>query len=66
MKFINIYFSDDKKIFEGLEESDLLQPGEQPNFTWLRDGQPFDPEERFKVLFKVCFKMKFLFNIHLF
>lgn len=27
-----------------------LQPGEKPNFSWLRDGKPFDPEERFKVL----------------
>ncbi|XP_075215546.1 obscurin isoform X5 [Lycorma delicatula] len=44
--------TDEKKLFEGLEESELLAPGETPHFTWLRDGQPFDPEERFKVLFK--------------
>ncbi|XP_054277504.1 obscurin-like isoform X6 [Macrosteles quadrilineatus] len=44
--------TDDKKLFEGLEDAELLQPGEQPNFTWLRDGKPFDPEDRFKVLFK--------------
>uniref|UniRef100_A0A1B6FN80 Obscurin n=1 Tax=Cuerna arida TaxID=1464854 RepID=A0A1B6FN80_9HEMI len=48
----NVTVTDDKKLFEGLEEADLLKPGEQPNFTWLRDGKPFDPEDRFKVLFK--------------
>ncbi|XP_049774558.1 obscurin [Schistocerca cancellata] len=42
----------EKKIFAGLESAGLLQPGEEPKFTWLRDGKPFDPEERFKVLFK--------------
>ncbi|XP_049949485.1 obscurin isoform X3 [Schistocerca serialis cubense] len=42
----------EKKIFAGLETAGLLQPGEEPKFTWLRDGKPFDPEERFKVLFK--------------
>lgn len=45
--------ADDKKLFEGLEDSELLKPGEQPNFTWLRDGKPFDPEDRFKVIFQV-------------
>lgn len=48
-----LFVLDDKKLFEGLENAELLQPGEQPNFTWLRDGKPFDPEDRFKVLFKV-------------
>lgn len=43
---------DEKEIFKGLGSS-LLQPGEEAQFQWLRDGQPFDPEERFKVLFKV-------------
>ncbi|XP_066587330.1 obscurin isoform X6 [Prorops nasuta] len=43
--------TDEKAIFAGLPEG-LLAPGEEPQFTWLRDGQPFDPEERFKVLFK--------------
>ncbi|XP_049802568.1 obscurin isoform X4 [Schistocerca nitens] len=42
----------EKKIFAGLESAGLLQPGEEPKFTWLRDGKPFDPEERFNVLFK--------------
>lgn len=50
-----LFVLDDKKLFEGLEDAELLQPGEQPNFTWLRDGKPFDPEDRFKVLFKVNF-----------
>jgi hypothetical protein len=44
--------SGEKEIFKGLGSS-LLQPGEEAHFQWLRDGQPFDPEERFKVLFKV-------------
>lgn len=26
--------------------------GEEPTFTWFRAGQEFDPEDRFKVLFK--------------
>lgn len=45
-----IFFLDDKKVFAGLEHTHLLQPGEKPEFSWLRDGKPFDPEERFKVL----------------
>lgn len=43
--------TEDKPMFPGLPEG-LLEPGEEPQFTWLRDGQPFDPEERFKVLFR--------------
>jgi hypothetical protein len=27
-------------------------PGEEPTFTWFKSGQEFDPEGRFKVLFK--------------
>ncbi|CAK9822500.1 Unc-89 [Anthophora retusa] len=41
--------SDDKMLY--LPE-DFLEPGMEPQFTWLRDGKPFDPEERFKVLFQ--------------
>jgi len=26
--------------------------GEEPTFTWFKSGQEFDPEDRFKVLFK--------------
>lgn len=50
-----MYFSsvDDKTIFYGLEDSDLLKSGETPQFQWLRDGQPFQPEDRFKVDYKV-------------
>ena len=43
--------TDDKVIFSGLPEG-LLETGEKPNFKWTRDGEPFDPEERFKVLFQ--------------
>ncbi|XP_020711861.2 obscurin isoform X6 [Athalia rosae] len=43
--------TDEKSIFAGLPEG-LLEPGVEPHFQWLRDGRPFDPEERFKVLFK--------------
>lgn len=43
--------TDDKVIFAGLPEG-LLEAGEIPKFKWSRDGVPFDPEERFKVLFK--------------
>jgi len=27
-------------------------PDGTPKFTWLKNGRPFNPEERFKVLFK--------------
>ena len=29
-----------------------MAPGEEPTFTWFKSGQEFDPEDRFKVLFK--------------
>ncbi|CAH0405571.1 unnamed protein product [Chilo suppressalis] len=43
---------DDKNIFFELAPGGegLLAKGEKPSFSWKRDGQPFDPEERFKVL----------------
>lgn len=41
--------SEDKLLY--LPEG-FLEPGMEPHFTWLRDGKPFDPEERFKVLFQ--------------
>lgn len=28
----------------------ILEPGQKPKFTWKKDGETFDPEERFKVL----------------
>ncbi|CAH1393217.1 unnamed protein product [Nezara viridula] len=37
---------DDKNIFAGLEDG----KGIDPDFQWIKDGKPFDPEERFKVL----------------
>jgi hypothetical protein len=42
----------EKVLFAGLEGKRLLQPGEEPDFTWFRDGQAFDPEEKFKVMFQ--------------
>ncbi|XP_075169287.1 obscurin isoform X4 [Haematobia irritans] len=41
---------EDKNPFGSLA-GQILQPGEKPEFTWKRNGAPFDPEERFKVLF---------------
>ncbi|KAL6444321.1 hypothetical protein ACFW04_001898 [Cataglyphis niger] len=43
--------TDEKPLFQGLPEG-LLELGTEPRFIWSRDGEPFDPEERFKVLFK--------------
>lgn len=28
----------------------MLPPGEKPAFQWKKDGKPFEPEERFRVL----------------
>lgn len=48
---INIFFiySEHKDLFADLT-GELPSDGEKPNFVWKRDGKPFDPEERFKVL----------------
>ncbi|XP_011305282.1 muscle M-line assembly protein unc-89 isoform X2 [Fopius arisanus] len=43
--------TDEKSLFAGLPEG-IFEPGAEPSFKWLRDGKPFDPEERFKVLFE--------------
>ncbi|XP_072755043.1 protein Obscurin isoform X6 [Anoplolepis gracilipes] len=43
--------TDVKPLFLGLPEG-LLELGTEPRFHWSRDGQPYDPEDRFKVLFK--------------
>lgn len=40
---------EDKDIF-GINSGKILPAGEQPCFDWKRNGLPFDPEERFKVL----------------
>ncbi|OAD62661.1 Muscle M-line assembly protein unc-89 [Eufriesea mexicana] len=45
----SVTVSDEKMLF--LPEG-FLEPGMEPQFTWLRDGKPFDPEERFKVLLR--------------
>lgn len=39
----------DKEIF-GEYGDKLAEPGSKPDFHWKKDGEPFDPEERFKVL----------------
>ncbi|CAH2103000.1 unnamed protein product [Euphydryas editha] len=43
---------DDKNIFGELLPGGegLLAKGEKPTFTWKKDGENYDPEERFKVL----------------
>ncbi|XP_023945007.2 obscurin isoform X5 [Bicyclus anynana] len=43
---------DDKNIFGELPPGGegLLAKGEKASFTWKKDGEDFDPEERFKVL----------------
>ncbi|GAB0092620.1 Obscurin [Sergentomyia squamirostris] len=40
---------EDKDIFGELSGG-ILPKGEKPSFAWKRNGQSFDPEERFKVL----------------
>jgi len=37
-------------LLKGKEKT--LKPGEEPSFTWFKGGQEFDPDDRFKVLFK--------------
>lgn len=45
--------SDAKDVFALLKGRETkLSPGEEPTFTWFKSGQEFDPEDRFKVLFK--------------
>lgn len=43
--------SDDKNIFFELAPGGegLLAKGEKASFSWKKDGESFDPEERFKV-----------------
>ena len=46
---------DAKDVFALLKGHERkVAPGEEPTFTWFKSGQEFDPEDRFKVLFKVC------------
>lgn len=39
----------EKEIFGEVGDS-IAEPGTKPAFHWKKDGEPFDPEERFKVL----------------
>ena len=51
---INFHFIDSKDVFALLKGHERkVAPGETPTFTWFKSGQEFDPEDRFKVLFKV-------------
>lgn len=45
-----MFHADEKEIFAGLED-ELV--GGVPKFSWLKNGKPFSPEERFKVIYKV-------------
>ncbi|KAB0792164.1 hypothetical protein PPYR_14123 [Photinus pyralis] len=42
--------TDSKKLFEDLPPEALHHPADKPTFLWKKDGKPFTPEERFKVL----------------
>ena len=45
--------SDAKDVFALLKGHEKkVAAGEEPTFTWFRAGQEFDPQDRFKVLFK--------------
>ena len=45
--------TDAKDVFSLLRGRERkVNPGEEPTFTWFKSGQEFDPEDRFKVLFK--------------
>ena len=49
----NSIFTDAKDVFALLKGRERkVAPGEEPTFTWFKSGQEFDPEDRFKVLFK--------------
>ncbi|XP_040572571.1 protein Obscurin [Lepeophtheirus salmonis] len=49
----SISVKDAKDVFSLLRGHEKkVAPGEEPTFTWFKSGQEFDPEDRFKVLFK--------------
>lgn len=48
--FHDTFFTDTKVLFDNLPQDEILPPGEKPSFSWKKDGQPFEPEERFRVL----------------
>jgi hypothetical protein len=37
-------------LHKDMPEGEILPPGETAEFQWKRDGAPFEPDERFKVL----------------
>ena len=46
-------YSEAKDVFVLLKGKEkALKAGEEPPFTWFKSGQEFDPDDRFKVLFK--------------
>ncbi|XP_044758879.1 obscurin isoform X8 [Coccinella septempunctata] len=45
-----VVVTEDKQVFDDMPEGETLPPGEKPTFLWKKDGEPFEPEERFKVL----------------
>ena len=48
-----LFWTDAKDVFALLKGKEkTLAKGEEPTFTWFKSGQEFDPEDRFKVLFK--------------
>ena len=48
-----VFFADAKDVFALLKGREkTVKGGEEPTFTWFKSGQEFDPEDRFKVLFK--------------
>ena len=48
-----LHFPEAKDVFALLRGHERkVKPGEEPTFTWFKSGQEFDPEDRFKVLFK--------------
>ena len=48
------HFSDAKDVFALLKGHERkVAAGEEPTFTWFKAGQEFDPQDRFKVTFKV-------------
>ena len=50
---LNLFVTDAKDVFALLKGREkTLGKGEEPTFTWFKSGQEFDPEDRFKVLFK--------------
>lgn len=47
---MSFFSSDSKDVFNDMPEGEILPQGERIDFKWKRDGVPFEPEERFKVL----------------